>query len=433
MLWPQTVERADNGSLRLGGVHLAELAEQYGTPLYVFDEATLRARARAARTAFARCYPRTRVLYAGKALLSIPIVAILREEGLGLDVVSGGELYAGLKAGVPASTITFHGNNKSEQELREAIVAGVGLIAVDNHFELALLTDLAADLGTRVPVLLRLNPGVDVHTHDKIKTGVIDSKFGFPIWNGDAAAAVQRAVGTPGLDLVGYHAHLGSQLFDADTMRVAIEAMVEFAAEMRDRFGVTPREISPGGGFGIAYEAGESEAVFEDWANIIGSALSHSCDRHGLPLPELAVEPGRAIVGPSAVALYRVGSMKDIPGVRRYVSVDGGMADNIRPTLYGARYTAAIANRAEDEPRKRVTIAGKYCESGDVLIEDIELPELVSGDLLAVPAVGAYCLAMASNYNQALRPAVVLVKDGVARLIRRRETYEDLVVTEVCP
>jgi len=431
MLWPQTTERDESSVLRFGGVAATELADRFGTPLYVFDEATLRCRAREIKHAYARVYSRTRVLYAGKALLSIPIVRILHEEGLGLDVVSGGELYAGLRAGVSPAAITFHGNNKSEQELREAIAAGVGLIAVDNHFELATLAHLTAELKTKVPVLLRLNPGVDVHTHDKIKTGVIDSKFGLPIWSGDAALAVERTLAIPDLELVGYHAHLGSQLFDADTMRVAMTVIVEFAAEMRDRHGFAPREISPGGGLGIAYGEGEAEANFDAWAKAIAGSLIDACQRHQLPLPELAVEPGRTIVGPSAVALYRVGAIKEIPGVRRYVSVDGGMADNIRPTLYGARYTADLANRAESGPTAPVTIAGKYCESGDLLIERIELPELVPGDLLAVPASGAYCLAMASNYNHALRPAIVLVNDGEARLIRRRETYEDLVATEV--
>lgn len=431
MLWPQTTERDDDGGLRIGGVTATELSDRFGTPLYVFDEETLRCRARAVKQAFERVYPRTRVVYAGKALLSIPILRILHEEGFGLDVVSGGELFAGLRAGVPAAAITFHGNNKSEQELQEAIAAGVGLIAVDNHFELATLAHLTANHTTKVPVLLRLNPGVDVHTHDKIKTGVIDSKFGFPIWNGDAALAVERTVAIPGLELAGYHAHLGSQLFDAETMRVAIDAMIDFAAEMRQRHGVTPREFSPGGGYGIAYGEGDPEAGIDEWAKVIADSLIDACNRHDLPLPELAVEPGRSIVGPSAVALYRVGATKDIPGVRRYVSVDGGMADNIRPSLYGAHYTAAIANRAESGPKQRVTIAGKYCESGDILIQDVELPELNPGDLLAVPAAGAYCLAMASNYNHALRPAVVLAKDGDARLIRRRETYQDLIATEV--
>ena len=433
MLWPETTERDSNGVLRIGGVTVTELADRFGTPLYVFDEATLRSRARSVRCAFERVYPRTRVLYAGKALLSRAILRILHEEGFGLDVVSGGELFAGLRAGIPAAAITFHGNNKSEQELREAIAAGVGSIAVDNHFELATLAHLTAQHKTKVPVLLRLNPGIDVHTHDKIKTGVIDSKFGFPIWNGDAASAVEQTVAIPGLELLGYHAHLGSQLFDAETMRVAIDVMIEFAAAMRQRHGVTPREFSPGGGYGIAYTEGDSEADLDGWAIVIAGSLTTACDRHGLPLPELAVEPGRTIVGPAAVALYTVGAIKDIPGVRRYVSVDGGMADNIRPSLYGARYTAGIANRAGSGPDVKVTIAGKYCESGDVLIQDVALPELHAGDLLAVPAAGAYCLPMASNYNHALRPAVVLVQDGNARLIRRRETYEDLIATEVNP
>jgi diaminopimelate decarboxylase len=431
MLWPETTQRNDDGILQIGGVAATELAKRFGTPLYVFDEATLRNRARTIKCAYDRAYPRTRVVYAGKALLSLPILRILHEEGLGLDVVSGGELFAGMQADIPPSAITFHGNNKSEQELREAIAAGVGLIAVDNHFELAALAQLTADLTTKVPVLLRLNPGVDVHTHDKIKTGVIDSKFGFPIWNGDAARAVEETVAIRGLELAGYHAHLGSQLFDAETMRVAINEMIDFAAEMRNRHGVTPREFSPGGGYGIAYTDRDSEANVDEWAATIATCLTEACSRHELPLPELVVEPGRTIVGPSAVALYQVGAIKDIPGVRRYVSVDGGMADNIRPSLYNARYTAAIANRAGSGPEAKVTIAGKYCESGDILIQDVELPALHSGDLLAVPAAGAYCLAMASNYNHALRPAVVLVKEGEARLIRRRETYDDLIATEV--
>jgi diaminopimelate decarboxylase len=433
MLWPTTTERDESGRLRVGGMPLPDLAERFGTPLYVFDERTLRERARSIREEFSRCYPRTRVRYAGKAFLSPGILDVLQQEGLELDVVSGGELYVALRSGFAACRIAFHGNNKSEQELREAIGAGVGLIAVDNHFELGVLSALAAELRTRVPILLRLNPGVDVHTHDKIKTGVIESKFGLPIWTGDAASAVARVAADARLDLVGYHAHLGSQLFDAEAVRVAIDELVSFAATMRDRFGIVPREISPGGGFGIAYDVGEPEAGFEEWARIEGEAMLDACGRRDLPLPELVVEPGRAIVGPAAVALYRVGAEKSIPGVRRYVAVDGGMADNIRPSLYGARYTAALANRSGDGAAETVTIAGRYCESGDVLIDQVALPKLRAGDLLAVPAAGAYCLSMASNYNHALRPAVVLVVDGVARLVRRRETYADLMATEVMP
>lgn len=430
MLWPMTAERDSGDRLFLGGVSVVELAGRFGTPLYVFDELTLRSRARTIKRAFESSYPSVRVLFAGKAFISLETIRILREEGLGLDVVSGGELYAGLKAGVPASEITFHGNNKDETELREAISAGVGLIAVDNDHELDLLTDLASSSPVNVPILLRVNPGVEVHTHEKIKTGITDSKFGFPIWTGQAAAATERALSIPRLELRGYHAHLGSQLFDPNAMVVAIDTIVDFAGKMRDRNGFEPKEISPGGGFGIAYDEGDSEAAIADWAKLVGSALIRACERNGLALPQMAVEPGRSIVGPAAIAVYHVGSSKEIPGVRRYVSVDGGMADNIRPSLYGARYTASLANRSCSGPLERVTIAGKYCESGDILIEDIEMPRLVPGDLLAVPSAGAYCLSMASNYNHALRPAVVIVHEGTTRFVRRRETYEDLLRTE---
>jgi diaminopimelate decarboxylase len=431
MLWPRSVERDNMGELTIGGLRATDLAAEYGTPLYVFDEAELRGRIAAIKTAFAAAYDPVRVIFAGKAFLNIHLLQIFREEGLGLDVVSGGELYAGLKAGIDPAAITFHGNNKSETELREAIEAGVGSIAVDNFDELEILRDLTSSRENRVPVMLRVNPGVDVHTHDKIKTGVTDSKFGFPIWTGDAARAVETAVGIPGLDLIGYHAHLGSQLFDEETMAVAIDEIVAFAAEMNAAHGVVPKVISPGGGFGIAYLSGESDADLNAWAKRIGDAMNAATERHGLPRPLLTVEPGRSIVGPAAITLYRVGASKEIPGVRKYVSVDGGMADNIRPTLYGARYTAEIANRAASGPTETVTIAGKYCESGDILIDGIDLPKLERDDLLAVPATGAYCLSMASNYNHSPRPAVVLVSDGKSRLIRRRETYADLIASEI--
>jgi diaminopimelate decarboxylase len=432
MLWPETTARDAAGRMTIGGVALVDLAAEYGTPLYVFDEATLRNRARRIVRAMAEAYPRSRVLYAGKAYLSPAIVRILHEEGLGLDVVSGGELHGGLLAGVPAGEITFHGNNKSEAELREAIAAGIGQIAVDNDLELDRLCRLTSELGTRVPLLLRLNPGIDVHTHDKIKTGAVDSKFGFPLWTGDAERACGRAVAA-GLDVAGFHVHLGSQLFDPDATRLAIRRLIEFAARMRERFGVVARVISPGGGFGIAYTDEGEEAVFEQWAQIAGSEALAACRELDFPLPELTVEPGRSIVGPAAVALYEVGAAKRIPDVRHYVSVDGGMADNIRPTLYGAVYAAEIANRVASGPVERVTIAGKYCESGDILIKDADLPRLEPGDLLAMPSAGAYALPMASNYNASPRPAVAIVRDGAARLIRRRETYEEIFRSEIVP
>lgn len=435
MLWPETTRRAANGDLVIGGVAATRLAADYGTPLYIFDEQTLRGRARRFRDAFAAAYPQSHVTYASKAYLSPALVQLLINEGLGLDVVSGGELYAALQAGVTPDVITFHGNNKSEDELRQALAVGIGTIVVDNDWELTLLERLTADRQGQlpVPIMLRLTPGIDVHTHEKIRTGILDTKFGFPLATGSAERAVARALEIPGVELIGYHAHLGSQLFEVDAYTAAVAALVEFAGQMRDRFGVVPRRISPGGGFGIAYEAGDEPVAVETWAAATGEALRAACEEWRLPLPELVIEPGRAIVGPAAIALYTVGAIKTIPGVRTYVAVDGGMADNIRPALYNAVYTAELANRPMIGPCETVTIAGKFCESGDLLIERVALPPLAPGDLLALPAAGAYCLAMASNYNLAPRPAVVLVADGRARLIRRRERYADLLAAEIWP
>jgi diaminopimelate decarboxylase len=338
-----------------------------------------------------------------------------------------------LKSGIDPHVITFHGNNKSEQELREAIDAGIELIAVDNLYELDLLERLAAGRATAVSILLRVNPGIDVHTHDKIATGVLDSKFGFPLWTDDAERAVVRALEIPGLALKGFHCHLGSQLFDAAAAELAIEKIVAFAAEMHRKYGIETAIVSPGGGMGISYLEGMPEMDVAEWMGATADALERSCALARIPHPSLVFEPGRWIVGPAGVALYRAGSRREIPGVRTYVSVDGGMADNIRPTLYDAAYTAEIANRNGSDTKETVTIAGKYCESGDVLIRDIDLPPLQPGDLLAVPAAGAYCIPMASNYNLALKPAVVLVCEGQAKLIRRRETYNDLLALDVLP
>jgi len=371
-------------------------------------------------------------VFASKALELPVILAILAEEGLGIDVVSGGELYVALRSGVDPGVITFHGNNKSAQELREAIDAEIELIAVDNLHELDLLDDLTRDRAQRVPILLRVNPGIDVHTHDKIATGVLDSKFGFPLWNGDAAIGVQRALAIPGIALKGLHCHLGSQLFDQHAAELAIEKIVAFASEMRREHGVEFEIVSPGGGMGISYVEGMPEMDIAEWMGATADALERGCALAKMPQPSLVFEPGRWIVGPAGVALYRVGSRRDIGGVRSYVSVDGGMADNIRPTLYDASYTAELANR-EGRRAETVTIAGKYCESGDVLIRDIDLPRLEPGDLLAVPAAGAYCIPMASNYNLALKPAVVIVSEGKATLIRRREYYADLLALDVLP
>ena len=432
MTWPVTTRRTGFGEIEVGGVSASALAREFGTPLYVFDEETLRSRARSIRNTFLRAHDQTRIVYAGKAYLSPALMRILVEEHIGLDVVSGGEIYAGLVAGVPPSDMIFHGNNKSRAELQEAITAGVGLIAVDNDLEITLLHSVFRESDREIEVVLRLNPGVDPHTHRKMRTGAVDSKFGFPIWDGQAASAAARVCESNRLRLVGYHAHVGSQIFDPLLVEQTIGQIMAFAGEVRDGLGVTPEVIIPGGGFGMADDASGSDVSIDEWATAAARAIERGCLRYGFHSPVLVVEPGRAIIAPAAVTLYEVGARKTIPGVRTYVSVDGGMADNIRPALYGAQYTVALANRnPEDEQLLPVTIAGKYCESGDILIQEAMLPALDAGDLLAVPMTGAYCLAMGSNYNLAPRPAVVLVRAGQARLIRRRESYQDLLRDDI--
>ena len=426
-VWPLGTGRNADGELTIGGVSVVEIAREHGTPVYVYDEGTLRTSMRSVRDAFATALPGSRVVYAGKAFLARAIVEMLVEEGLGLDAVSSGELFVGLQSGMPPERMSLHGNNKSRAELQMAIDAGIGKIIVDNFDEIAMLGELCGGLQTPMGVLLRVNPGVDVHTHRKISTGIADSKFGLPIADGQAARAVRQLSQIPGIHLAGYHAHIGSQLFEPDAYVDAIDEMLRFAAEMRDELGVRLEHFSPGGGFGIAYVDADDPPAMKRWAETLASAVTQGCERHGLPLPIVTLEPGRVIVGRAGVAVYEVGSRKEIPGVRTYVSVDGGMADNIRPTLYEAVYTAGLANREGDGATEEVTIAGKYCESGDILIEGITLPVLRQGDLLAIPAAGAYSLAMASNYNMSLRPAIVMVSEGQARVIRRRESFEDLL------
>jgi len=427
MSLPITARTDAHGHLEIGGCDCCDLAAQFGTPLYVFDEATLRDRCRAFRAAFERRHPDSRILYAGKAFLNRAVAQIIAEEGLGLDVVSGGEMAVARAAGFPPDRVCFHGNNKSLDELQMALDWGVGRIAVDNFHELALLGRLAAARDRPVEILLRLAPGVEPRTHAHISTGGVASKFGFPIADGQAEAAVQAALTTPGLRLLGLHAHIGSQIHDLAPYGQTVRVMVEFAAQMAERHGMHLAEISPGGGWAIRTTPAEQAPTPEEIAEAIVDTLHNEVARHGLPLPRLTVEPGRAIIGPAGVALYTVGARKEVPGGPTYVFVDGGMADNIRPALYGARYQAIAASRANEPPSEMVTIAGRYCESGDILIRDAALPHLVAGDLLAVPAVGAYCLSLASNYNLARRPAVVLVHGGQAHLIRRREEYEDLL------
>jgi len=437
---PLTAAVGDDGHLSIAGCDTVALAREFGTPLYVFDEETLRHQCREFQAQFRSRHPDTTVSYAGKAYLGRALAALLAEEGMNLEVVSGGELAIARSVGFPSERISFHGNNKSESELREALGCGIGRVAVDNFHELALLARMAQEAGKRQAIWLRLSPDIDPHTHHHTTTGVLDSKFGFPISTGQAEEAVAQALALPSLELVGLHAHLGSPIFEVEPFQRAVDVLMAFAARMGQRHGFPLREVSPGGGFAVQYLEDVPAPAVAEYAEAIVGALRQAERAYGLPSPRLIVEPGRAVVSRACVALYSVGASKDIPGVRRYVAVDGGLSDNIRPALYGARYSAVVANKlgpstgsGQAGEGERVTIAGKFCESGDVLLRDAYLPRLEAGDLLAVAMAGAYSLPMSSNYNASLRPAIVMVKDGSARLIRRRETYEDLMRCDVWP
>ena len=430
---PMTAGMTEAGHLTLGGCDAVELAGEFGTPLYVFDEETLRGQCRAFQEAFGSRYHNSVVAYAAKAYLGRALAGIIAQEGMSLDVVSGGELAVAASVNFPSERMYFHGNNKSEQELREALDYGVARIVVDNFHEMQLLNGIAQGRGVRQKVLLRLSPGIDPHTHAKTTTGTLENKFGIPLPTGQAEAAVRQAMDMPGLELMGLHVHLGSPVFELEPYGQAVDTVLDFASKMRKQHGFEMTEFSPGGGFAVAYTPEQHAPEPSVYAETIASTLREALWRYELPAPQLIVEPGRAIVARSAVALYTVGSSKEVPGVKTFVSVDGGMADNIRPALYESRYSALVANRVHDDRRETVTIAGKYCESGDVLLPDAELPPLEAGDVLATPAAGAYALAMASNYNLSLRPPVVLVKDGQAKVMRRRETYEDVMRADVWP
>jgi diaminopimelate decarboxylase len=415
-LLPDTATIGDKGQLIIGGCDTLELAEQFGTPLFVYDEAHLRARCREAVAAFG-----VGVNFATKAFLCKAMARLAAEEGCNLDVSTGGEYHVARSAGVPADRLVLHGNNKSTAELRTAMSEGIGRIIIDSFDEIDRIEALVAE-GLPVPkALIRVTPGVEAHTHEFVRTGQDDSKFGFGLASGQADAAVVRATASPAINLVGLHAHIGSQVFDAEFFEMAIEVMAPFV----QKHGLP--EFSVGGGLGVAYVAGEESATIAEW----GAVVQAACAAAGIDA-HVTAEPGRALVAQAAITLYSVGTIKEIPGIRTYVSVDGGMSDNPRPVLYGSGYEAFLPREVGADRDRVVTVVGKHCESGDILVRDAVVPsDLVVGDILATPVTGAYGHSMGSNYNKVTRPAVVFVANGQARLVVRRESLDDLLLLEV--
>lgn len=432
-LWPDTARLDSAGRLLLDGNRASDLPGVYGSPLYVYDVATLRGQMRAFREAFARRWPASAVAYAAKAYLSPALCALLLEEGLELDAVSSGEVGVALRAGYPAERIHLHGNFKPDAELAIALAAGeggVGRVVVDSLDELDRLAALGQARGRSVAIWLRVNPDVPTETHASIQTGHADSKFGLDLASGAVLEAARRAAASPWLDLRGLHAHAGSNLFDTAPVTRVVWILAELAATLRESLGLSVREISPGGGVGVAYTPEQRALAPDDYAEAVTGALRAACERLHLEPPRLIVEPGRAIVARAGVALYTVGPRKVTPNAV-FVAVDGGMGDNPRPALYDARYHAALADRMTDAPSETAQVVGRYCESGDVLVRAARLPEAQPGETLAIPVSGAYHLPMASQYNLVARPAVVFISDGRAHLVRRRETLDDLTRLDV--
>lgn len=416
--------------LEIGGCDTVALVKEYQTPLFVYDVALIKEKAREFKQTFETLEMLHRVVYASKAFTSIALYRLLAAEGLAFDVVSGGELYTALKAGVDPEMIEFHGNNKTPEELAMAIDSQVGVIVVDNFYELSVLTDLLKTKKTRQKILLRLAPGIDAHTHDYILTGQEDSKFGFDVKSGQGEQALQQVLSTPELELLGIHCHIGSQIFGTEGFQAATEKMLSVLVDWRQRFNYVAKVLNLGGGFGVVYSEADTPLPAAEYVRQIATMVKESCLAETYPLPEVWIEPGRSIVAEAGTTLYTVGAEKVVPSIRKFVSVDGGMGDNIRPALYGALYSAVLANRHEEETEV-ITLTGKYCESGDKLITDLVFPKVVPGDLVAVLTTGAYGYSMASTYNKNPKPAVVFVEAGQAQLVLRRETFADLTQLDV--
>ncbi len=427
---PRTAEVRDN-HLFIGGVDMVKLAHEEGTALYVFDEADLRYRMESYRESFRSRYANSDIAYASKAFLNKEVVRIANEEGMCLDVSGGGELACAQMAGFPMERVVVHGNNKTPAELTEAISAGVGRIVVDSRIELARVSEIAGKLGVEQAILMRITPGVEADTHEYIRTGCEDSKFGFTMLNDFAFTCVKDAIEAPNVKLVGFHCHIGSQIFALHSFREAAEVMVQFIARVQKEYGIAITELDLGGGLGVAYTAEDKPSSIDEFAECTTSAVRDFCAKYGVAEPHILVEPGRSLVANAGVTLYTVGILKTLPGIRKFVAIDGGMSDNIRTALYHADYEPVIANKAAEPRTEIVTLCGKHCESGDAVVIDMPIQHPEVGDIACVFATGAYCSTMSSNYNGQPKPAVVFVKDGDARVVTRRETYADLYARDI--
>lgn len=422
----------EKGHLTIGGCDTLELAKEFGTPLYVMDETTIRNTCKSYVNSIKTHYDGKGLpMYASKALSCKALVQLADSENMGLDVVSGGEIYTAMKANFPPEKIQFHGNNKTEAELRMALDYNIGKIIVDNLYELELLNKIAGEKNKVVKISMRIKPGIDAHTHNFIMTGQIDSKFGFALETGEAMAAVKESLKLGNVDLTELHCHIGSQIFDIDPFVKAAEVMMDFIGQIKRETGHLVTELNLGGGYGIKYTENDNPVPYDNYMAAVSKAVKAKAAENDIPVPFIYMEPGRSVVGEAGITLYTVGGRKEIPNVRTYVSVDGGMTDNIRYALYESEYTVVNAGKADQEPNEKVTVAGKCCESGDLIQKDAPVADVQVGDTLAVLSTGAYNYSMASNYNRNPRPAIVMVKDGKARLIVKRESYDDLVANDL--
>lgn len=417
----------ERGHLEIGGVDTTDIVNEFGTPVYVYDVSLIRERARGFKQTFDQLGIKAQVAYASKAFSTIAMIQLAEEEGLSLDVVSGGELYTAIAAEFPVERIHFHGNNKSREELEMALDYQIGCIVVDNFYELELLDTICAERKQEVSILLRVTPGIEAHTHDYILTGQEDSKFGFDLQNGQAAAALQQAIKSPYLDLLGVHCHIGSQIFETTGFLLAARKIFSKLHDWKEEYSFESKVLNLGGGFGIRYTSEDEPIPASQYVKEIIEEVKKQAEELSMTMPEIWIEPGRSLVGDAGTTLYKIGSKKDVPNVRKYLAVDGGMSDNIRPALYEAKYEAILANKPLQPVEETVSIAGKCCESGDMLIWDLPLPKTDSDDILAVFCTGAYGYSMANNYNRIPRPPVVFVENGKAVLVVRRETFEDII------